>query len=183
MQEALKLIHGLPVEAGQAMVWNGQANNFYKTAYQRKDDCLSHDTYPEPIELPLSAAATADELFAAAAPHFGTLTRSVSEGMPPQLTLSLDRDLVVSLDCPCGASRIIMQPQQLVGASQAKCPACGQLAKPRLEHSIDAGTPLAKEKLSALGIPPYDIVPVADAASEQVFLLVGDQELVMSQTD
>ena len=58
VQEALKLIHGLPVEDGTALVWNGQANNFYKTQYQRKEDCLSHDTYPDPIELPLSAGET-----------------------------------------------------------------------------------------------------------------------------
>jgi hypothetical protein len=73
-----------------------------------------------------------------------------------------------------------MQPQQLVGATDAKCPACGQTAKPLLEHSIDAGTPLAKEKLSTLGIPPYDIVRVADATSEQVFLLAGDRQSTMA---
>lgn len=179
VQEALKLIHGLPVDEGQALVWNGQANNFYKTAYQRKEDCLSHDTYPEPIELPLSAAkATADDLFAAAAEHFPTQARSASEGMP-RLTLSLDRDLVVSLDCACGESRRILRPQQLVGADEAKCPKCDGTAKPNLQHSIDAGTPLAAEKLAALGIPPYDIIRAADDQQEHVFLLAGDRREVM----
>src|SRR5687768_6355711 len=148
VQEALKLIHGLPVDEGQALVWNGQANNFYKTAYQRKDDCLSHDTYDEPIELPLTASSTAGDLLAAAAATFAG---------KKELTLHLDRDLVVSLDCACGNKRRVMQPQQLVGAGEAKCPACGQTAKPMLEHSIDSGDALAKEKLSTLGIPPYDI--------------------------
>lgn len=171
VQEALKLIHGLPVDEGQALVWNGQANNFYKTAYQRKEDCLSHDTYPEPIELALSAKdASANDLFAAAALHFGG---------KKELTLSLDRDLVVSLDCACGESRRVLRPQQLVGADEAKCPKCDGTAKPNLEHSIDAGTPLAKEKLSALGIPPYDIVRVADNQQEHVFLLAGDRAGVM----
>ena len=167
VQEALKLIHGLPVDEGQALVWNGQANNFYKTRYQRKDDCLSHDTYPDPIELPLAAAkSTAADLFAAAACHFGGST---------QLTLALDRDLIVALDCACGNRRRVMQPQQLVGAGEAKCPSCGQAAKPQLEHSIDSGTPLAGETLAALGIPPYDIVRVGDGEGEQVFLLAGDR--------
>ena len=170
VQEALKLIHGLPVEDGTALVWNGQANNFYKTQYQRKEDCLSHDTYGDPIELPLSASSTADELFAAAESHFGG---------KKQLTLALDRDLVVSLDCTCGNKRSVLKPQQLVGANDAKCPKCGQLAKPDLEHSIDAGSALAKEKLSSLGIPPYDIVRIGDDQQEQVFLLAGDREQVM----
>jgi molybdopterin/thiamine biosynthesis adenylyltransferase len=172
VQEALKLIHGLPVDEGQALVWNGQANNFYKTAYQRKEDCLSHDTYDDPVELPLKAAeATADDLFAAAAPHLSGQTK---------LTLGLDRDLVVSLDCACGSKKSILKPQQLVGAGEALCAKCGQVAKPDLEHSIDAGTPLAKEKLSALGIPLYDIVRVASDLEEKVFLLAGDRELAMA---
>jgi molybdopterin/thiamine biosynthesis adenylyltransferase len=172
VQEALKLIHGLPVDEGQALVWNGQANNFYKTAYQRKEDCLSHDTYDEPVELALKAAeATADDLFAAASPHLGGQTK---------LTLGLDRDLVVSLDCACGSKKSVLKPQQLVGAGEAVCEKCGQVAKPDLEHSIDAGTPLAKEKLSTLGIPPYDIVRVASDLEEKVFLLAGDRELAMA---
>ena len=84
VQEALKLLHGLPVAAGEALVFNGLANKFYKTAYQRQEDCLSHETYPEPIELPLSAAeATADELFAAAAAHFGG-KRAADAGARPR---------------------------------------------------------------------------------------------------
>ncbi|MDX1948193.1 MAG: ThiF family adenylyltransferase [Pirellulaceae bacterium] len=171
VQEALKLIHGLPVEGGKALVWNGQANNFYKTAYQRRADCLSHETYPEPIAIHLSAGeATADDLFDLAAPHFGG---------DRQLTLKLDRDLVVSLACPCGDSRVIMRPQQLVGADDAHCPACGQTAKPRLEHSIDAGTDLAGEDLADLGIPPYDIVRVGNSSGEQFFLLAADRRTVL----
>ena len=51
VQEALKLLHGLPVAAGSAMVFNGVANQFYSTRLPRRDDCLSHETYPEPVEL------------------------------------------------------------------------------------------------------------------------------------
>ena len=41
--------HGLDVAEGQALVYNGVANQFYSTRYQRREDCLSHETYPEPI--------------------------------------------------------------------------------------------------------------------------------------
>ncbi len=53
VQEALKLLHGLPVAAGSALVFNGVANQFYSTRLPRRDDCLSHETYPEPVELAL----------------------------------------------------------------------------------------------------------------------------------
>lgn len=181
VQEALKLLHGLPVSAGEALVWNGTANNFYKTAYQRREDCLSHETYPEPIELPLSAARnTAAELFAAAAPYFDSQAHSASEGSGERsvLTLSFDRDLVVSFDCQCGHSRPVMKPQQLVAAGAARCPKCDCDARPRLEHAINNNNLLANTCLAELGIPPYDIVRVTDGQSEQVFLLAGDQQSV-----
>ena len=50
-------------------------------------------------------------------------------------------------------------------------PQCGKEARPRLEHSIPEGSPLAKEKLASLGVPSFDIVRVANDKSEQVFLL------------
>jgi molybdopterin/thiamine biosynthesis adenylyltransferase len=167
VQEALKLLHGLPVSAGEALIFSGEANHFYKTAFQRRDNCLSHETYSEPIELPLSAGAnTAEELFTAAERHFA------NDG---ELMLSLDRDLVVSLDCACGCTQAVMKPQQVVGATDAKCPKCGGELRPRLEHSIPAASPLAEEKLASLGIPPFDIVRVADDKGEQLFLLAADR--------
>jgi adenylyltransferase/sulfurtransferase len=43
-QEALKIIHRLPVGAGEALVFNGVANQFYRTRLPRREDCLSHET-------------------------------------------------------------------------------------------------------------------------------------------
>ena len=92
VQEALKLLHGMPVAAGSALVFNGVGNQFYSTRLPRREDCLSHETYPEPVELPLSNRSTVAELFEAARAHV--------EG---PLELALDRELVVALECPrCG---------------------------------------------------------------------------------
>lgn len=170
-QEALKLIHSMPVEAGQAMVFNGIANQFYKTAYQRNTDCLSHDTYPEPIELPLQAGeTTAKHLLAAVREH------SQAEG---PLTLELDRDLVVSLEGAGGETRRVMKPLQNVGMKEA-VDEQGEPLRPNIEHSVSEESPLADELLSDLGIPPYDIVRVSSAAGEQVYLLAGDREEQMT---
>ncbi|MDP6447347.1 MAG: ThiF family adenylyltransferase [Pirellulaceae bacterium] len=90
-QEALKLIHGMPVASGEAMVYNGVANQFYRTKFQHREDCLSHETYPEPTALALAAQrTTAQRLFAAAADAF--------DAAGPW-RLILDRDLVVTLEC------------------------------------------------------------------------------------
>lgn len=168
VQEALKLIHGMPVEAGVACILNGVTNQFYKTAFQRRDDCLSHETYPDPLELPLSAAAnTAADLFAAVGEAIDADTA---------MTLSLDRDLVVSIDCAkCNTQVSIMKPLQLVGIDKATCPECGETAKPKLQHSIASDSPLANELLARLTVAPYDIVRVESSAGEQVVLLSADK--------
>jgi molybdopterin/thiamine biosynthesis adenylyltransferase len=166
-QEALKLIHGMPVDAGQAQVFNGVTNQFYKTAYQRNPDCMSHETYPEPIELPLKASeTTARELFAAVREH------SKTSG---PLRLELERDLVVSLVNAGGEHRRVMRSLQNVGMREATDPATGETLRPHLEHAVPENSPLADELLSDLGIPAYDILRVNSASGEQVYLLAGDR--------
>lgn len=168
VQEALKLIHGLPVEAGTACVFNGITNQFYKTAFQRREDCLSHETYSEVVELPLSAAtSSARDLFAALLAMYE---------IEAPMRLELDRDLVVSVTCAqCQIDQRIMKPQQLVAMQHAICPKCGQTSKPSLEHSIGSESELADETLATLGIPPYDIVRVETSDGEKLVLLANDQ--------
>ena len=168
-QEALKLIHGLPVAAGSAMIFNGAANTFYITKYQRKEDCLSHDVWPPPIDVPVAAAdSTARELFESVRDHVA--------GDGP-LTIWLERDLVVSIDCAaCGTSRRVMRPRQAVAMAEATCPQCGELAQPEMVHTIAEGSPLAGEKLIDLGIPVYDIVRITSGGAEGVFQLAGDRQ-------
>lgn len=167
VQEALKLLHNLPVDAGHALVWNGLANNFYKTAYQRREDCLSHETYPTPIELPLSAhESRARDLFNAALSSFGG---------KDELTLLLDRDLILSFNCSCGHSWPVMRPNQLVSETEADCPRCNEFARPNMTHAIASDSLLTQETLSSLGIPPNDIVRLTDGQQELAFLLTGGQ--------
>jgi len=172
-QEALKLIHGMQVDEGSALVWNGVANQFYKSKYPHKEDCLSHETYPAAVNLQLTAARdTAAGLFAA-----------VAESLPDEATdlqLSLDRDLVVSVHCgQCDVTRRVMRARQSVGMKEAICETCGETAKPRLEHNIAAGSPLANETLADLGVAPYDIVRVSSSQGENVYALAGDRDEAM----
>ncbi len=176
-QEALKLIHGLPVQSGVAMIYNGVANSFYSTRFQRREDCMSHDTYPDPVVLPLSAVRDSA----------GDLLLSVCQKLELPLASSrveLDRDLVVSIDCaPCGTSRSIMRTLQEVGQSDALCGVCGQIARPQIVHAIEAHSELAQAKLMDLGIPPYDIVRVVSPSGEAFALLDDDRRDVVAPAD
>ena len=165
VQEALKLIHGLPVAAGSALVFNGVTNQFYSTKLPFRDDCLSHETYPEPTETTLGHASTALDLFAEA-----------STTLEGPLTLALDRDLVASIDCPrCGTSVEILRPRTKVGMSEATCPTCREPGRPVIVNAIEADSPLAKLPLARLGIPPYDIVRIDGPDAFGFYLLGGDR--------
>ncbi len=71
VQEALKLIHGMPVAAGSALVFNGVANQFYSTKLPFREDCLSHETYPAAVTLKLGHGAKVSELFEAVGGSLG----------------------------------------------------------------------------------------------------------------
>lgn len=165
VQEALKLIHGMPVAAGSALVFNGVTNQFYSTKLPFREDCLSHETYPEPTELAIGHHATAAELFSHARPTLGH-----------PLTLALDRDLVVAVDCPrCGWRQEIFRPRTKVSMTEAECPNCHEGARPEMVGSIEEGTPIADRPLAGLGIPAYDIVRVDGPGGTGFFLLAGDR--------
>lgn len=165
VQEALKILHGLPVVPGTALVFNGVSNQFYSTRLPYRDDCLSHEAYPEPIPLPMGADGTASALFAAA-----------RETVSGALTLALERDLVVSIECPrCGWRAEVLRPRTKVAMSEAVCPTCREPGRPETAHSVEEGSPLASLPLSSLGIPPYDVVRIDGEERSGFFLLAADR--------
>jgi adenylyltransferase/sulfurtransferase len=165
VQEALKLIHGLPVAAGSALVFNGVTNQFYSTRLPFREDCLSHETYPDPIEVPLGRNNSVSELFAAAASHVG-------DGP----SLALDRDLVVAIECPkCAWRAEILRPRTRVQLAEATCPICRGQGHPEIVNTIDASSPLAALPLAKVGIPPYDIVRIDGESNSAFFLLAADR--------
>ncbi len=170
VQEALKLIHGMPVAAGSALVFNGVTNQFYSTKLPFREDCLSHETYPDPVELPIGHAATARELFTAA--------RSTLDG---PFRLALDRDLVTAVECPrCGWRKDVFRPRTKVAMAEAVCPTCQDSARPEMVSAIEEDSPLADRSLADLGIPAYDIVRVDGSEGSGFFLLAGDRAAAMA---
>jgi molybdopterin/thiamine biosynthesis adenylyltransferase len=165
VQEALKLLHGMPVAAGSAMVFNGVGNQFYTTRLPFRENCLSHETYPQPVELSLGQESTVADLLAAARPDL--------EG---PLSLALDRELVVAADCPrCGWRQEIMRPRTKVRQAEAACPNCREPGRPEMTSAVDEDSPLAGRTLAAVGVPAYDIVRVDGSSGCRFFLLAGDR--------
>jgi adenylyltransferase/sulfurtransferase len=161
VQEALKLLHGMPVAAGSALVFNGVTNQFYSTKLPHKADCLSHETYPEATPLRIDHDATVEELF--------ELASTVLEG---PFVLPLERDVVLSVNCPvCGWSVDLHRPRTQVSTTTATCPTCDRLGQPNVVSAVGSGDGLVKLPLSKLGIPAGDILRVDGSMSSSFFRL------------
>jgi len=167
VQEALKILHGLPVEGGSALVFNGVTNQFYRTQLPFREECLSHEHYPEPIALELTAQDSVATLF--------DLARR--DGMTSPLVLALDRELVVSVNCPrCGWQVDVRRPRTRVSQRDTICPDCQAPGRPEFASQVEEATPLSALRLIDVGIAPFDIVRVDGTEASQFFLLNGDRQ-------
>ena len=174
VQEALKLIHSLPAAEGTALVFNGAANRFYQTKYPKREDCLSHETYEDILELPLSAkTSTVADLFAAVKQNRKD-DRSSSDDLSTYRLL-LDRDFLTQLVCrSCDTKKAVNQALCKVGSRDGVCEQCQQPLQPETTCEIEANSELATRKLGDLGIPNYDIVKVVDDQQTFFVLLTDD---------
>ena len=160
VQEALKLIHGLPTDDGSAMVFNGAANQYYKTKFTPRPDCLSHETY-DPIE---NVDLT----------HQATLTDVLALQNLESATLVLDRDFLVRLNCrTCDKAKPIGKPLCLVGSSEGVCSSCQQPLQPETVCEIDCGSELANRPLCEVGIPDDDVIKIVSDSKEYFLRLAS----------
>ena len=160
VQEALKLLHELPTDSGAALVFNGAGNQFYKSSFQHREDCLSHETYGPICESPLTAFHSLIEVSAWLKEQTGQEIEK----------LTLDRDFVTFLDChQCNFEQAINQTRPSVSMGSALCSKCEQVMAPRMIHVIDIDSPHAESSLHHLGVPDRDILQVT-CGNETVFI-------------
>ena len=165
VQEALKLIHGLPAAEGTALVFNGAANRFYQTKYPHREDCLSHEYYESILEAPCGNSTSLTEV----------ITWVESETGEKIECLQLDRDFLVSLKCPsCEVVVEVGEPRCLVTADRGLCPECQMPMQSETEFAIESGSELAKRSLSELGIPGYDVIKLQTPEQTLHVLLSSD---------
>jgi molybdopterin-synthase adenylyltransferase len=163
VQEALKILHKLPVAAGSAHVFNGVTNQFYTTKLPRRSDCLSHETYPEPLKTGLGNRATATKLF-----------EFLGDSDQPR-SIALDRDLVADVECEsCGWKKRVYRPRTVVSRSEAVCAKCAKEARPRVVSTVVEGSAEAMESLASLGIPPFDVLRVDHGEDSEFVILDAD---------
>ena len=95
-QEAIKLLHRrreLPVLAGKGFYFNGMTHDSFIVNYQRKEDCLSHETYDEIIDMPWRT----EQL------PVGECVAHIKSALGAQAVIELEREIVRAFHCQaCG---------------------------------------------------------------------------------
>jgi hypothetical protein len=160
VQETLKLLHGQPTMAGRGFVFDGQNYDSYMVTYQRKEDCLSHDTF-EPVERTGWSARklTVGEALAAARERLG-----------PEAVLDLRVEVLSALSCPaCDRREAVFRAAGGITEAQARCPECGAPRRPEFLHTLDGSEGAAERTLADVGVPPFEVL-AARSGMERVFL-------------
>jgi adenylyltransferase/sulfurtransferase len=177
-QEAVKLLHGMPTIAGRGWVFEGLSADSYLIDYQRKDDCLSHETLGQIHALD----AGVDDL------PIGDLL-SEAHRLLPGSQLELSRDVLQSLDCPrCGQSEELFVSLGKVRADKALCPNCpGVRREVKTFFQIGNDLVFTGKTLGQIGVPPLDIVIARNGAEAIGFEMAADRKRVLgplaSQTE
>ena len=171
VQEAVKLIHGLPTLASKGYVFEGMNHSSYVVEYTENTDCMSHYTLPQVVHL----AESSDELTLA-----GLRERAVSDLASPEVVIEFSRDVVQKFVCPaCTEEEDINEPVGSVPFERARCGKDGQLRSVISLHSYSGEKELGDKLLSSLGLPLLDVFLARSADREIAYLPYGDAPEVL----
>jgi molybdopterin/thiamine biosynthesis adenylyltransferase len=173
VQEAVKLIHGLPTLAGKGYVFEGLNHSSYVVEYTEKADCMSHYTVPRVVRLAESSAdLTLEQL----------RKRGQADLESSDVVIEFSRDVVQKFVCPhCAAEEEIFAPLGSVSFDGAHCPHDGQLRTVTSLHSYTGTEDFGGRKLDSLGLPPLDLFLARHGECEIGYIPFGDAPRVLGR--
>ena len=164
-QEALKLIHNMPVEAGKVIHFNGLTNDLFTSAYTAREDCESHWIYGDITELPARASITTLE----------DILNIARQDIGPDAVIDLDQEIILELEChQCKTVEQMLKPISQVSFQSAHCPSCGNLREINMTHTIDGSESFLGNSLASVGVPPLHILRAYNANEYRFYELTGD---------
>jgi molybdopterin/thiamine biosynthesis adenylyltransferase len=173
VQEAVKLLHGMPTLAGSGFVFEGLNHTSYKVEYTANPDCMSHFTYESVTELPRKSSEwTLEDL----------RRRGVEDLHAPDAVVEFTRDIVRELECPaCGAKEEIFAPVGSIKYEQGRCRRDGEMRMVKTIHSYEGSEDFGNRSLDKLGLPLFDVFTVRAAEREKAYLMAGDRSAVLGE--
>lgn len=167
-QEALKLIHGMEVNPGKAMMINGLTNDVYTTEYPMKEFCMSHSRLEPIVELveKTAVSTTINDIL--------TIAR---ERLGEDAVLEFDGELVVSMSCPdCDTITPVFKRMARLYEDAATCPDCGRKRDMKMTHRIEGDEDFLERTLAEIDVPSLAIIRARSGEEKVYFELTGDKE-------
>jgi len=173
VQEAVKLLHGMPTLAGSGFVFEGLNHSSYKVEYTANPDCLSHFTFSDVSELPQkSSELTLEDL----------RLRGAKDLRASDVVVEFSRDIVHELECPqCGTREERFVPLGRIRYEEGRCPRDGQMRVVKTIHSYSGSEVFGSRTLDQIGLPLYDVFSVRTGEAEKAYLIGGDKAAVLGK--
>jgi molybdopterin/thiamine biosynthesis adenylyltransferase len=172
VQEALKLIHGLPTLASRGYVFEGLNHSSYVVEYTENPECMSHYTLENIIHLPQrSRDMTLLELLERARQDLGA----------SEVVVEFSRDVVHKLVCPkCKEEEERFAPVGSIRFEEGRCPRDGQQRIVVTLHNYSGEAELSHRRLDTLGLPLFDVFAARAQDREIAYLMAGDEQDVLA---
>ena len=166
VQEAVKMIHGLPTLAGKGYIFEGMNHSSYLVDYTENADCMSHYVVPEIVHLTEhSQDLTLEKLRKRAQIDLGSTN----------VVIELSRDVIQKFVCPaCHAEEEKFSPVGSIPFGEAKCGKDGQLRAVIAMHMYSGEEDFGNRRLSELGVPLLDIFTARSPEREIAYIPYGD---------
>ncbi len=178
-QEAVKLLHGLDVIAGQGFVFDGTSHQSYLVTYTQKANCPSHEPYAPVESLPLRVSET----------RVGEFLERVRTDLGPDAVIEMNSDLLAGFHCQkCDVYEPFWASLGSVTETNGVCPTCGQQRAPRMYHTIDGDVNSSDERslldraLGEIGVPAWDVLAGRSGTEQRYYEFTGDRDTVLSAT-
>lgn len=171
VQEAVKLIHGMPTLAGKGYIFEGMNHSSYVVEYTENGECMSHYTVPEIVHLPESSEQmTLQQL----------RERAQSDLGAEQVVVEFSRDIVQKFVCPsCNAEEERFASMGSIPFEASRCPNDSQLRVVISVHSYTGAEDFGSRRLSDLGLPLLDLFIARHDDREIAYIPYGDLPAVL----
>jgi molybdopterin/thiamine biosynthesis adenylyltransferase len=171
VQEAVKLIHGLPTLASKGYIFEGMNHSSYVTEYTANADCMSHYTVPEIVHLTeTSQQLTLKQL----------RERAQSDLGADDVAIEFSRDIVQKFVCPaCRAEEEKFAPMGSIRFEAAYCPQDGHLRTVVSLHNYNGSEDFGDRPLNGLGLPLLDLFVARYGDREIGYVPYGDAPAVL----
>jgi adenylyltransferase/sulfurtransferase len=167
-QEALKILHDLPVKSGQGIVFNGLTNDVYPVRYSEKGECLSHDRFEPVIDCPTLS-------------HDSTVRQAldiIRAAMGERAVIELDFEVLTHIECTDGTVIPVVKRASTVNDAileQARAQCAGEVF-PVFTHTVTGSESFLDRTLHEIGVPPLHILSGRIGTAYQFFELTGDRQ-------